>query len=413
MKKFLIRQLQGILKWLAQATIAKYRPRVIAITGSVGKTSAKEAVYAALKDGASVRRSRGNFNNELGAPLAILGDWAKIEGPMFWPKVIVSGFFGLLRRRPYPEMLVLEYGVQKPGDMRYLLDIAKPEVGVVTAVGEVPVHVEFFKDAAELAREKSRLPEAVFASGTAILNADDKNVLAMKERLRAHVLLVGTKVNADVRVMSVVNQELEDGCPVGVTFKLEYRGNVVPVRLMGMLGKSHAFAGAFGVAAGLAAGGNLLRLVASFEKNYAPAKHRMTIVQGAGGVSIIDDTYNASPLSMKVALEAVKSLKKTKRVVGILGDMLELGEASEKAHAEVGEYAGKVLDVLITVGERARVIAEHSGLPKKNIVSVATAKDAIPAAKNLLKSGDLVLIKASRGIGLDAVVDVLRANAKS
>lgn len=413
MKSFLIRQLQEILKWLAQATIAKYHPRVIAITGSVGKTSAKEAVYAALKDGARTRRSRGNFNNELGAPLAILGDWAKITGLLFWLGVIAQGFWRLLWRVQYPEILVLEYGVQKPGDMKYLLEIAKPEIGVVTAVGETPVHAEFFKDAAELAREKARLPEAVFASGTAILNADDKNVLAMEERLRARVLLVGTKANADVRVMSVVNQELEDGRPVGVTFKLEYRGNVVPVRLIGVLGKSHAFAGAFGVAAGLAAGGNLLRLVASFEKNYVPAKHRMTIVQGKGGVNIVDDAYNASPLSMKAALEAVKSLKKSKRVVGILGDMLELGKDSEKAHAEVGEYAGKVLDVLMTVGERARAIAKNSGLPEKNVLSVATAKDAIPAMKSLLKSGDLVLIKASRGIGLDVVVDVLRATAKS
>lgn len=413
MKSFLIRKLESVLKWLAQATIAKYRPRVIAITGSVGKTSAKEAVYAALKDSVCVRRSRGNFNNELGVPLAILGDWAKIEGLFFWPSVIAQGCWNLLRRKEYPDILVLEYGVQKPGDMRYLLEIAKPAIALVTAVGETPVHLEFFKDAQALAREKAYLPEAVLVNGIVLFNADDKEVVAMRERTRARVMTVGTKTSADVRVSGFINQELEDGRPVGATFKLEYRGNVVPVRLTGVLGKSFAYAAAFGVAAGLAAGGNFLRLVASFEKNYVPAKHRMMIVRGRGDVNIVDDTYNASPLSMKAALETVKSLRKSKRVVGVLGDMLELGDVSEKAHTEVGEYAGKVLDVLITVGERARAIAKHSGLPAKNVLSVATAKDAILAMKNLLKPGDLVLIKASRGIGLDAVVDVLRATAKS
>ncbi len=412
MKDFFIKQLQGILKFLAKATIAKYHPRIIAITGSVGKTSAKEAVYAALKDTVNVRRSRGNFNNELGAPLAVLGDWKKIEGALFWPKVVIQGFWRIVRKTAYPEILVLEYGVQKPGDMKYLLEIAKPATALVTAVGEVPAHLEFFKSAEDVMREKARLVEAVLPTGVAILNADDKHVLAMRERTRAHVMTVGTKANADVRITSVVNQELEDGRPVGVTFKLEYRGNIVPVRLMGVLGKSHAYAAAFGVAAGLSLGGNLVRLAASFEKNYVPAKHRMTIVRGANGANLIDDTYNASPLSMKAALDAVKSLK-PKRAIGVLGDMLELGEASDGAHASVGEYAGKVLDVLVTVGEQGRIIAEHSGLAKKNVVSVATAKDAVPVIKNLLKSGDLVLIKASRGIGLDAVVDALRESAKS
>ncbi|MDO8585068.1 MAG: UDP-N-acetylmuramoyl-tripeptide--D-alanyl-D-alanine ligase [bacterium] len=412
MKDFLIRQLQSILKWLAQAIIAKYHPRVIAITGSVGKTSAKEAVYAALKDTANVRRSRGNFNNELGAPLAILGDWKKIEGVFFWLKVVVRGFWNIVQKTAYPEILVLEYGVQKPGDMRYLLEIAKPVVSIVTAMGEVPAHLEFFKSAEDLIREKARLVEAVLANGVVILNADDKNVLAMKERTRAHVMTVGTKANADVRVTSVVNQELEDGRPVGVTFKLEYRRNSVSVRLMGVLGKSHAYAAAFGVAAGLSLGGNLAQLASSVEKNYVPAKHRMAIVRGANGANLIDDTYNASPLSMRAALDVVKSLK-PKRAVGVLGDMLELGGASDEAHASIGEYAGKVLDVLVTVGEKARIIAEHSGLAKKNIVSVSVAKDAVPVIKNLLKSGDLVLIKASRGIGLDTVVDALRESAKS
>lgn len=412
MKSFLTKQLQKVLKWLAQATIAKYHPRVIAITGNVGKTSAKEAVYAALKDSVRVRRSRGNFNNELGVPLAILGDWSQISGPLFWFNVIARGFWHLLWRIEYPAMLVLEYGVQKPGDMRYLLELAKPEIAIVTAIGEIPVHVEFFKNVGELAREKARLPEAVFASGTVILNADDKNVIVMKERLRARVMTVGSGANADVRIMSVVNQELEDGRPVGVTFKLGYRGNIVPVRLTGVLGKSSAYAAGFGVAAGLAIGGNLLRLVSSYEKNYVPAKHRMAIIQGRAGASIIDDTYNASPLSMAAAFDTIASLKKSKRVIGILGDMLELGEMSEKAHAEVGKRAGKVFDMLITIGERARMIAKHSGMAEKNVISVATAKGAIPLVKNLLKPGDLVLIKASRGLGLDVVVDALCAPIK-
>src|SRR3989344_5729539 len=191
MRALKLKFLKWILRTLAIWTVKKYQPGVIGITGSVGKTSTKEAIHTVLRSIRRVRASSGNFNNEIGLPLTVLGDWDKINGELFWLKVIFVAILKLIFPVKYPEILILEYAADRPGDIRSLLEIAKPQIAAVTAVGDIPVHVEFYSGPDAVAREKAKLVEALSSTGMAILNFDDEAVLDMQERTRAHVMTFG------------------------------------------------------------------------------------------------------------------------------------------------------------------------------------------------------------------------------
>jgi len=199
----LFNTLKNILRILAQWTLKKYKPAVIGITGSVGKTSTKEAVYTVLKGERNVRRSQGNFNNELGVPLTILGDYNAIRGILFWPKVIFRAIGQLfIFNKKYPEILVLEMAADRPGDIQYLARLARPKIGVITSIGEIPVHVEFYSSPTAVAVEKARLIELLPANGFAILNRDDELVWNLRIKTRAHIISYGFKEDADIQIIN-------------------------------------------------------------------------------------------------------------------------------------------------------------------------------------------------------------------
>lgn len=400
--------LQQIIRQLAIWTIRKYKPGVVAVTGSVGKTSTKEAMYAVLKGSRSVRKSSGNFNNELGVPLSILGDWQEIAGNNFWLKVILLSLVRLVIRFRYPDILVLEYAADRPGDLKYLLDMARPQIGVVTAIGDIPVHVEFFSGPEAIAREKAKIVEALPVSGVAVLNYDDQAVLDMRQRTRAHTMTFGFSNDAEVRISSFENR-MEDSRPAGISFKLHHGGSFVPVRLDDCFGKAQAYAAASAACVGLIFGLNLVKISEALQEYQSPPR-RMKLVRGIKNTYIIDDTYNASPLAMHAAIDTVRDLK-AKRKVAILGDMLEIGKYTPEAHEAAGHLAGKNFDLLITVGARAKFIAEAAmaeGMAKKNIYTFDTVEEASPKAQELIKKGDLILVKASRAIGLDKIVEEIK-----
>lgn len=407
-------QFLKILKWtlrlLARWTLRKYQPGVIGVTGSVGKTSTKEAIQCVLRNIRHVRASCGNFNNELGLPLTILGDYPKIGGWLFWCRVIGAAILRLIFRIKYPEILILEYAADKPGDIKYLLDIAKPQIAAVTAIGDIPVHVEFYSGPDAVAREKLRLIEALPATGFAVLNYDDEAVLGMKDKTRAHTMTFGFGDGAEVRITNFENRT-ENGRPAGLSFKLEYSGSFVPVRLEDCFGKAQAYAAAAAAAVGLVFGMNLVRISEALSYYQSPPR-RQKIIPGVKGTYIIDDSYNASPLSMHAALETVKSLKIGEgRKIGVLGDMLEIGKYTLEAHEEIGHLAAKVFDILVTIGPRAKFIADaanKTGLGKKYIFSFDTADEAKLKVQEIIKKGDLILVKASRAIALDKIVEEIR-----
>lgn len=408
----MIKILKWILKKLAQAVIWRYQPGIVAVTGSVGKTSTKEAIKAVLGRERRIRATSGNFNNEIGVPLTILGDWQKIEKPvfLFWLRVIFSAFSRILfsRQSVYPEILVLEYAADQPGDIKKLLEIARPQIAVVTAVGEIPVHVEFYSGPEALGREKAKIVEQLPTVGFAILNADDALVFEMKNRTRAHVMTFGFGELAQMKITSFEN--VSNGEPTGVVFKLEYGGSFVPIKINGAFGKGQAYAAAAAAGVGLIFGMNLVKIAEALIENYQAPVRRMNFISGVKETFIIDDSYNASPLSMRAALETLRGLK-AKRKIAVLGDMLELGRFSLEAHEEIGKFVAGIVDLLITVGPRAKFIASaanKAGLTKENIFSFLIAEEAKKEVQSKIKKGDLILIKGSRAIKLDQVVEEIK-----
>lgn len=428
MKKVSIKILQRFLRKLAKLIIWRFNPKIIAITGSVGKTSTKEAIYAVLKDHFSVRKSAGNLNNELGTPLAIIADWTdeqlkiisrsepagkkKIRKMFFWLTAIGAGLKAFLfgGKSNYPKILILEYGADRPGDIAYLCEMARPHIGVITSVGEIPVHVEFFGGPEAVTKEKSKLIEYLLASGFAVLNFDNVVVKQMKEKTRGKAIGFGFGADADVKIGNF-EARTENGWPAGVSFKLEYGGSFVPVIMKNSFGRGQVYAAAAAACVGLIFDLNLVEISESLSKNYAPPKSRLNLIKGVKETCVIDDSYNASPLSMKEALETVKDFQ-AERKIAVLGDMLELGEYSQIEHEKIGKLTVGIVDVLITIGPQAKFIAKaasEAGFPVEKIKSFDTTVPEVAfVIREIMEKGDLVLVKASRGIGLDKIVDEIK-----
>ncbi len=417
------------LNILAKMYLKRFKPQIIAVTGNVGKTSAKEAIAAVLGSIKTVRYGKGNLNNEFGVPLTIVGNWADeyYEGGnslLFWLRVIPLSFFRWFFTFDYPEVLIMEYGADKPGDIKILANRFKPHIGVVTAVGEIPVHVEYFSGPEGVAKEKSKLVEALDTGDFAVLNSDDLAVLNMRDKTKARVITYGFGEGAAVKV-SNIDIWSEGNVPMGMGFKLNYSDSFVPVRLRGSLGKSQGYAAAAAAAVGTIFGMNLVQISEALSE-YTGPKGRLKILKGVKNSIIIDDTYNASPSSTHMALETLESLFSEwfpgralagrgtlsgKRKVAVLGDMLELGRYTIEAHESVGNFLKGFVDVLVTVGSRAKFIAEsaENQMPKENIHTFDTSTDAKMKVKELIKEGDIVLVKGSQGIRMEKIVEEIMA----
>ena len=421
-----VKILRKILRRLARWTIWRYRPAVIGVTGSAGKTSTKLAIKAVLERDRRVRVSFGNLNSDLGVPLTILGDWSAKDLALvsratprgtktlakigFWIKVIVGSAWRIIFPSPtgYPEILVLEYGADRPGDIKYLLSIARPNISVITAIGEIPVHVEYYGGPDEVAREKGRLIEYLPVGGFAILNGDDDVVMNLQSRTRARVMTFGFDKPNEVRLSRFENK-VHDGKPSGISFKLEHGSAIVPVRIDGVFGRAHAYAAGAAAAIGLVFGMNLVTISDALA-HYAPPASRMQLVPGIKYTQVIDDSYNASLIAMRSALETLAALP-AKRKVAVLGDMLEIGKYTPEAHEAVGRLAARDADVLFTIGPRAKFIAEAArgaGMKRAVIFSFDTADEAIKPVKDFIKKGDLVLVKGSHSMELDKIVAEIR-----
>jgi UDP-N-acetylmuramoyl-tripeptide--D-alanyl-D-alanine ligase len=421
-----VKILRKILRRLARWTIWRYRPAVIGVTGSAGKTSTKMAIKAVLERDRRVRASFGNLNSDLGLPLTILGDWSTEELALvsratpagtktlqkigFWIKVIAGSAWRILfsPAAEYPEILILEYGADRPGDIKYLLSIARPNISVITAIGDIPVHVEYYAGPDEVAREKGRLIEYLPVGGFAILNADDDTVMDLQSRTRARVMTFGFDKDAEVRISRFENK-VHDGQPSGISFKLEHGSAVVPVRIDNVFGRANAYAAGAAAAIGIVFGMNLVTISDALG-HYTPPESRMQLLPGIKYTNIIDDSYNASLIAMRAALETLAALP-AKRKVAVLGDMLEIGKYTPEAHEAVGRMAAKDADVLFTVGPRSKFIAEAArgaGMKRAAIFSFDTADEARKPVQDFIKKGDLILIKGSHSMELNKIVDEIK-----
>ncbi len=410
MKVIALSLLKQLLKLFARLAVARYQPGIVGVTGNVGKTSTKEALRVVLGIDRRVRASSKSFNNELGLPLAILGDWDSTEGLRFWVRALLHALRQVsVGVANYPELIILEYGVDRPGDMRRLLGIVRPHVGIFTAMGTMPVHVEFFPSTEALVREKAKFVNQLPTTGFAILNIDDPAVAATRNQTRAHVVTFGFSSEADVRI-STCSTRL-DGNGAVVSFKLTYGGSAVPVRLPGVIGKGHAYAAAAAAATALVFGMNLVRIAQALERYEGPPG-RLKVIPGIKGSILVDDTYNASPHALREALDTLGMLHAKRKIV-VLGDMLELGTFTEEAHRAAGRQVGAVADYAVTVGERAKFIAESAlagGFPEKKLSSFTSVREAGLYLQRMLTAGDVALIKGSQSVRMERIVKEVMAS---
>ncbi len=413
MKKYL----QNILAFFSKRVIKKYNPDIIGITGSTGKTSTKEAVFVVLSSKYKARKNVKNYNNEIGMPLTILGCESGKRSIFLWLLVFFKGFRLLLfKDKNYPDILILEMGADRPGDIKYLTNIAPCKIGILTNIGYS--HIEFFGSIKKIIKEKELIATRLPKNGFAILNGDDENVREIKNKLKTEALTYGFSKDVDVRALELdIDKSIVMGKKTsikGVNFKVDYNGSIVPVFLPHVIGKQHIYAALAAIAVGVANGMNLVEISESLKK-YKGVPGRMNIIDGIKNTIIIDDSYNASPASCLAALEVAGSLKlaDNKKKYACLGDMLELGNLSEEAHFELGKQVVKnKIDYLITVGERARDIArgaKKSGMNQDCIYNFTKLKEAGIFIQDRISEGDLALIKGSQGMRMEKIVKELMA----
>jgi len=355
--------------------------KVVAITGSAGKTTTKELTAEFLAAKYTVFRNRGNLNNHIGLPLS------------------------LLELRTRPDVAVVELGMNHAGEIRTLVGIAEPEVRVWTNVGDA--HVGFFESPDAIADAKAEILENARPGDLLVANGDDGRIRARAERFSGRTLSFGISDQAQVRASAV-----------------EHRG------LDGMAATVSTPAATFRLETPLLGTGNLLNLLAAAAvatdmgvepaaiaeraARMRPASHRGELLRLPGGVTLIDDSYNSSPAALKRSLETVAAASGSARKVAVLGEMLELGTHSDRLHAECGRAAADAgLAMLITVGgepaQKMAFAAANAGMSPSSVVYVPSSGEAADIALKKIRPGDLVLVKGSRGIRTDVVVDRLKA----
>jgi UDP-N-acetylmuramoyl-tripeptide--D-alanyl-D-alanine ligase len=356
---------------------SRFDPLVVGVTGSIAKTSTKEAIATVLASQMPTLKNEGNQNNEIGLPLT------------------------LLRLRPDHRAAVLEMGMYVGGEIADLARIARPEIGVVTAVQ--PVHLSRIGTIDAVERAKAELVEALPTDGVAILNADDERVRRMASRTSAEVVTYGFAADAEVRA-----DEVESAGADGMRFTIVARGKrrSVTIPTLGRMAVHNALAA---TAVGLVSGISIEHVAVALGSGWS-APHRATLVR-AGGVTIVDDSYNASPGSVLAALELLAGM--SGRRVAVLGEMLELGDGHEAGHERVGVAAAAIVDRLVVVGSGASGIARgarEAGLAHDQVVEVEDRDGALAELRDQVRPGDVVLVKASRGIALDVLVDDFQAS---
>jgi UDP-N-acetylmuramoyl-tripeptide--D-alanyl-D-alanine ligase len=366
----------------AMQTLAAYwrgrlRLRVIGVTGSVGKTTTKELVAAVLSTRYRTFKTEGNYQHEIALPLM------------------------LLKLTEAHERAVLEMGLDYPGELKAVAELARPQVGVVNNV--YAIHLERAGSIEEIARAKAELVAALppAPEGVAVLNADDPLVLAMRARTRARVVTYGLDPAADVWADNIESAGLD-----GVRFHLHYRHETLHVRVP-LLGRHSVHTALRAAAVGLAEGLTWQEILDGLNAVGA-TQLRLVAVTGPEGSVILDDTYDASPESVIAALNLLNELGG--RRVAVLGDMLDLGTREEIGHRLVGRRAREVAQLLVTVGPLARIIAaeaREAGLPAAAVVELEDSQAAIEYLRRNIRPGDVVLLKGAREVKLDRVVPAL------
>ncbi len=399
----------AILRFEAKLILARFKPKIIAVSGTVGKTSVKEAIALVLGSEFNIRKSEKSYNSDTGIPLTIIGARTGWSSFYQWFLIILKGVKVFLLADDYPEFFILEIGVDRPKDMRKMVSWIKPDVAVITAIGTIPVHVQYFSGPEELISEKRKLVECLSDNNWAVLNIDDKAVESFRKKTKAQIITYGFSESAD---LIASNYKMDSD---GIVFKINYKGSIVPVRLDKFFGKHNVYTVLAAMSAGLACGINLVKSVEAVSK-IKPLPGRLNLLKGINGSFIFDDSYNSSPLAAEAAIEVLSEYP-AKRRIAVLGDMKELGEFSKNEHERVGETL-RVKDVwlLFAVGQEAKFIAEgarKSGFDSFKIFEFSDSTEAGEAVRNIIQEGDLILVKGSQSARMEKVVERIMAHPEN
>lgn len=410
MKSLLKHAIVSIITLEARFLIARTKPTIIAVTGNVGKTSVKDAIYEVLKNKVHARKSEKSFNSEIGVPLSVLGLENGWSNPLIWLKNIIDGFLLVVHPGNYPKVLILEMGVDRPGDMDKLTKWIRPHVVVLTRLPDVPVHVEFFDSPEAVSNEKIKLALALRKEGTFVYNHDDEKVAEIAKGMFQPALGYSRYSPSDFTATGDATY-YENGHAAGTEFTITHGGEAAEFRVVGSLGVHHAYTYAAAAAVGSIFGVSLGETALAL-RTHVPPPGRMRLVPGLKNTLIIDDTYNASPAALERSLQTLKELKGVKRKIAVLGDMMELGQYSIKEHERLGALAHESATLLMTIGVRARGFAKgalEDGMSEKKILQYDDAETAGRELQALIKAGDVILVKASQSIRAEKVVEEIMA----
>lgn len=398
-----------ILTWEAKAVLVRHKPFIIGVTGNLGKTSTKDAIYSVMKDHFHIRRSEKSMNSEFGVPLTILGEKSGWNNPLKWIVILVRGFFVAFDKE-YPTHLVLEIGADRPGDIKSITSWVKPNITVVTQFGQVPVHIEFFPNREAVIEEKGYLVSALHEDGLFIYNSDDHDSKGLLEKTKAQKLSFGIHEAADMKAESV---RLYGRPLMGTEAEITSRGEKVHLVLPEVAGKSPVYCAlpALLVAQFLAI--PLPVACASLRDEDKP-KGRMRLLQGMNQSVIIDDSYNASPKAAEHGLKTLSEIDTSGRKIAVLGDMLELGDHTRDEHYKIGKVAAHSCHKLFTVGIRSQVTMEGAldeKMTDDNIMMCDTSIDAGKELVKILAPGDVVYVKGSQSMRMERAIAMILASA--
>ncbi|MDO8564534.1 MAG: Mur ligase family protein [bacterium] len=451
MKSFFKSIIIRLLTWEAKLVLRKYKPHIVAITGTVGKTTTKDAVYEALTPFVSVRKNEKSFNSTFGVPLTILGLESAYGNPLLWIRNVIQGLFVLLpfnfqlQTKNYPEWLVLEVGVGEPGDIQQFEKWLPLDVAVFTRFARMPVHVEYFTSPEAVFEEKKILLRMLKKDGVLVLNADDAAVRDLKNLKpsppsapfqrgsaesarrrgseggdRGGVITFGTSPLGKGAALGgcdvcgngyAVVYDSASTFPKGGSFTIETQGKRFPITVRGVVGEHLMHPILAAVAVAVALGFDVPRAVENLQQ-FMPPAGRMRLLQGRGGTLLIDDSYNASPIAVSEGLRTLAGLKSSGRKIAVLGDMAELGAHSADEHVKAGALVAKSAGELIAVGEFALQYvlgAQEAGMGKEHIMLCQNSREAGETLAEMLAKGDVALIKGSARMHMERTVEKVMA----
>jgi UDP-N-acetylmuramoyl-tripeptide--D-alanyl-D-alanine ligase len=398
------------LNLLARLTLRRFKPQIVGITGSVGKTSTKEAIFCVLKHHIQTRANKSSYNNEFGLPLTILGLDTPGRNPLGWMVVFIKAIF-VFMGSDFPNVLILEMGADRAGDIKKLLAVVgQLDVAVLTDIGIS--HLENYSNIQALVNEKLSIFSGLKKDGLAILNGDNEKIRASLSLIKQARITYGFDEGSDIQAIEF--QFLHKDGSSGTNYKIRHKGTVVPFYLPESFGKPNVYAGLAAAATGLFFGLNLVNASEAL-KNYRGPAGRLKLLYGIKRTWIIDDTYNAAPASTMAALEVLNLISKGRKVVAV-GDMAELGPESEVLHRQVGVRIQEIgASLVFAVGSKAKVI-EDELLKRKFSGRVLWFEDSDKArmtVQNLLVEGDTLLVKGSQSVRMEKIVKEVMADPMS